>query len=123
MTALDTSAMNSATLALVSGGIAFVGLYHGIENGLLAGGCSIVMGPDYLDIFSNPPVLVSVIPASCGAIFTAMTRNSEHPAWFALYGVFFTLGALLGASLMGTPKLLFFLWLGLALLRLLFSKY
>ena len=121
MNTLDTSTMSTTSLALAAGGISIVGLYQGFKHGVWAGCCSLALGPNYLEAFSEPPAFVRVLPASLGALSTVLSPASEYPAWFALYGVCYTMGGLIAATFTETPKTLLSFGAGFILLRLLFS--
>ncbi|AMQ10519.1 hypothetical protein [Brazilian marseillevirus] len=107
-------------LGLAGVAITGVGLFQGFKHGVWAACCSFALGRCFFDDVNKAPVSVARIPFGIGVTTTALSPFSEYPLGTLIYGISYTAGALMGASLLENSTNLLSVATGLVVLQVLF---
>ncbi|AEA06865.1 putative membrane protein [Lausannevirus] len=121
MAAVDIPRMGLLSAIVASAAITGIGLYSGFKHGIWTACACYALGPDGLSTFSSAPVFPIYVPAALGVSTIGLSGFAEFTVATSLFGLTYTIGALIGGSLVGTPNVLLPFGVGFVLLRLMFS--
>ncbi|AQM72996.1 membrane protein [Noumeavirus] len=121
MTAVDIPRMGLLPAVIASVAVSGIGLYNGFKHGIWTACACYALGPAGLSTFSSTPVFPTYIPTALGISTIGLSGFAEFTVATSLFGFAYTLGALVGGSLVGTPNVLLPFGIGFVLMRLVFS--